>query len=144
MERNGTAGRTKVGLQFEFDMGLVTGRTTGTISSDPTEKKRMFNMYLQEMYWYVDAGIPIGIYSGGPNEQGYSNIHDNRNIHNFGNHLPYPTESSNPFFYEGLSYDKYPGAYKGGNLIYDINRFLFNGRWSSRLTNFGLQQPTYN
>ena len=133
---NQNAGRTKVGVEFEFDMGMVTGRmntndTNLTILNKATsETKRMyFKLYLSYFYDFIGSDIPVGIYSGGPNEQGYNNVFHNSNTHNVGNHKPYREGFVYEDFwpYNNQPYDSYlyPDRYNG-NLIYDINRYLFN------------------
>ena len=144
-------------------MGLVTGRIRssapdkllGVDRAYPHEKRAWFNIYLQEYMKYLKPGtkeyrtIPIGIYSGGPNEQGYNNIFGNSNTHNLGNHVPALDDITNDFSsinlgkHNHIPYDQFPWRYNGGNLIYDINRYLMNGDWLQKLTDFGLQEPWF-
>ena len=121
--RNRGGSRTVFGLQFEMDMGLVTGRDDDNYSVRSETKRQRLNEYLAAVS-QLDEGTPLGFYSGGPNEQGYSNIHGNSNTHNTGN---YRVQDSDQSFDEGNGrpYSDFPGAYNG-NLIYDINNFLFN------------------
>lgn len=127
---------TKVGMELEFDMGLITGRTETDnenyiteLSVTPEQKQQLFKMYLDAVKDYIGTD-PVGIYSGGPNEQGYSNILGNSNKHNNGNHKPYINAPEGVNIqddlepYNGKAYDEFPGAYSG-NLIYDINSYLF-------------------
>ena len=83
----------------------------------------VLNNYL---IFYIDeiipriGEIPIGIYSGGPNEQGYNNIELNCNTHNNKNHLPYIPKVTG--FKTGSSYSE---LYEG-NLIYEMNSIIFS------------------
>jgi hypothetical protein len=88
----------------------------------------------------------IGIYSGGPNEQGYNNIMGNQNTHNNGNHIPFFDNMGEDSRYSsGVHYSDFPNFMGSepypGNLIYDINNFLFRGIWNESLTSFGLVKP---
>lgn len=127
-----------LGLQFEFDMGLVTGRDDPNYSLRNTEKKARLDDYFRAIT-KLNPGTPLGIYSGGPNEQGYANPQINAYEHNTGNHRV--QDSWQDFSVgNGVLYNAFPAAYDG-NLIYDINNYLFRGYWSDKLTNFGLTMP---
>jgi hypothetical protein len=131
---------TQVGIEFEFDMGLVTGR--GDVGPwIPADKKIFFNAYLNRIMPLMAQGVPIGIYSGGPNEQGMNNIYKNINVHNWGNNTVYPYGGfdSNSAAYSRIYYRDFGGY--GGNLIYDINNYIYRGTWNPALTDFGLIRP---
>ena len=110
--------KDKFGIELEFDMGLLTGRGDREPPMTPGCKSKAFKTYIDKIIPYIGK-IPIGIYSGGPNEQGYNNIVQNNNLHNNENHLPY--EPVVEGFGTGSSYSD---LYKG-NLIYNINKILF-------------------
>ena len=116
-----------LGLELEYDMSLVTGRDDPDYSLRNDEKKRRFSYYLKHIAPLLGSDIPIGIYSGGPNEQAYSTPHMNINKHNTGNHRVQDSwqsfETGN-----GTPYSQFLFAYKSGNLIYDINEHLFRGK----------------
>lgn len=119
---------TKIGMQIEFDMGLVTGRNDASNTANSLQKRQMLNAYLDKLSYLKNNNIPISVYSGGPNEQGYGNIYNNYNKHNNGNHITYDGYPS------GTRYCDFPNAYTGGNLIYDINNYIYNGIWKSELS----------
>lgn len=146
---------TKVGVEFEVDMGIFTGRVNYHENHDENgvlidqyyqgsltakEKTQIFNMYLDYFQGYIVKGnVPIGIYSGGPNEQGYRNVHYNGNALNVGNHLPYVdtnerVELSEVIGYNGRTYDEFSDY--SGNVIHDIEEFLINGVKSEKLKDF--------
>ena len=108
----------KFGVEMEFDMGLVTGRCDRPPPLTPEGKQYVFLDYINKIVPRIGE-IPIGIYSGGPNEQGYNNIFRNSNLHNNQNHVP--TEAD---FGTGSNYTD---LYRG-NLIYEINKILFSNR----------------
>lgn len=134
-------GKTKLGMEIEFDMGLVTGRRDydwrgrefDTLLTS-TEKRNLLSAYLTIFDTLKRMDIPIGVYSGGPNEQGYNNIRGNINSHNSGNHIPYWHDIIEDWYSEGVHYNEFPNAYSGGNLIYDINNYIYNGIWNDALT----------
>ena len=130
----------KFGVELEFDIGLVTGRSDVSPDMAPAAKQGAFVEYIEWLFGGagtggagsggaagsggvgsgVDiSGIPIGIYSGGPNEQGYNNVFMNGNLHNNQNHTP-----TIDGFGTG---SKYNGAYRG-NLIYKISGALFSDK----------------
>ena len=115
-----------LGLELEYDMSLVTGRDDPGYSLRNYEKKERFFHYLKHIAPLMGS-MPIGIYSGGPNEQAYSTPHMNNNKHNTGNHRVQDSwqsfETGN-----GTPYSQFLFAYKSGNLIYDINEHLFRGK----------------
>ena len=78
---------TRVGIEMEFDMGLVTGRKDGDMGIH--DKRKVLQEYLNTLPELKEMNVPIGVYSGGPNEQGYRDIRNNINTHNSGNHIPY-------------------------------------------------------
>ncbi len=94
--------------------------------------------YLEYVKPLMGTDIPVGIYSGGPNEQGYSNIYTNQNLHNTGNHRVQDSKQEYSFMNK-MPYNEFPYAYNG-NLIYDINNYLFGREpiLSSELKNFGI------
>ena len=125
---------SKVGIEMEFDMGVVTGRRIGTEKMDYLLKRQILIDYLNVFDELKGKGIPIGVYSGGPNEQGYNDIRFNRNSHNSGNHIPYWEGIDESAYAYGVYYDHFVDRYVGGNPIYDINNYLYNGIWSPALT----------
>lgn len=109
----------KFGVELEFDMGLVTGRRDTKPEMSPAEKKRAFAGYVDRLFGPGAAAygrFPVGIYSGGPNEQGYNNAAHNNNVHNDYNH-----EATVRPFATGSKY----GELYGGNLVYKLNREIF-------------------
>ena len=124
----------RVGFEMEFDMGVVTGRKRTNDQFTPLEKRRFLNQYLSMFDKLQGMGIPVGVYSGGPNEQGYGNILGNHNTHNSGNHVAYWEGIDETAYAYGVPYDQFPSAYVGGNAIYDINNYLYNGIWNPALT----------
>jgi len=140
------------GFQLELDMGLVTGRRDFNAENSYTinapDKMEMLKEYfaaLNNTHFNARNSYPIAIYSGGPNEHGYRNIKANQNEHNNGNHIPYHKgtvrQPVNVLFLNETPYngfrtrDGIKNSY-GGNLIYDINNYIFNGEWNSRLRAF--------
>ena len=114
--------QTMLGLQFEFDMGLVTGRDDPGYTLDANVKRQRLNDYFSAVK-RLNSNTPIGIYSGGPNEHGYSDPKMNANEHNTGNHRVEGSWQSYDYM-NGVPYNKFPVSYNG-NLIYDINNYLF-------------------
>lgn len=110
--KNNDKEHTKVGMQIEFDMGLVTGRNDASNTATFLQKRQFFEAYLKKVETLKANGIPISVYSGGSNEQGYGNIYGNDNTHNNGNNMTYDQSPS------GTRYSDFPDAYTGGNLIY--------------------------
>ena len=145
-ENNQNYQGTRIGIELEFDMGLVTGRGNGTIGDGlkPQDKRDIFNIYMSRMYEYIHNGswdVPVGIYSGGPNEQGYNDVFRNMNAHNYGNHIPYNgRDAAGNDLYHGWAYQHFPGAYSG-NLIYDINQVLFKRQWVDSLGRYRINKP---
>lgn len=139
----GEDGSKRVGIEMEFDMGLLTGRKQAEHKDenrnmtyklrDAKSKKDTFGLYLDKFVELKDLGIPIGVYSGGPNEQGYRDIWNNINTHNSGNHIPYWEGIDETAYETGVHYNHFPNAYQGGNLIYDINNFIYNDVWKDSL-----------
>ncbi len=127
---NGKGYSTKFGLQFEFDMGLVTGRDDPNMTVNADVKRERLNEYLRAIT-QLNPGTAIGIYSGGINEQGYRNPHKSTGRHNTGNHR---VQDSWQRWTDGngkpYSDSDWPMPYDG-NLIYDINDYLF-GRTDKR------------
>ena len=125
-----------LGIQLEFDMGLVTGRSGGNYDLSASYKKDMLKAYLDVVPALRAAGAPIGSYSGGPNEQGYANPEMNAYRHNTGNYM---VEGSGlDYGYgNGWSYNdsRFPRPYNG-NLIYDINNYLFGRGMNDKLANY--------
>ena len=105
----------KYGIELEFDMGIVTGRSDRSTPMSPTDKRKALIEYIDEIIPRIGE-FPIGIYSGGPNEHGFNNIFSNRNLHNNQNHVPTVTGFGTGSNYSDLH---------GGNLIYRINSALF-------------------
>ncbi|MCL2788247.1 MAG: hypothetical protein FWD59_07105 [Micrococcales bacterium] len=144
---NGQGNATKIGIQVELDMGLVTGRSDENMALSSSRKKTRFNDYLSGIK-KLSSDTPMGIYSGGPNEQGYADVTLNANEHNTGNHRVEGANLNNATkgweYRNGWLYSSgsWPSPY-AGNLIYDINNYLFRGSsyWNSRLTTFGLTMP---
>lgn len=126
--------RTKLGIEMEFDMGVVTGRRNGNIYMTYLDKRRVLIDYLRVFDELNSLGTPIGVYSGGPNEQGYNDIRMNRNTHNSGNHIPYWEGIDESAYAYGVYYEHFADKYVGGNAIYDLNNYLYNGIWSPALT----------
>lgn len=124
----------RVGFEMEFDMGVVTGRQRTGDQFTPLQKRDFLNQYLDMYDELQGMGIPVGVYSGGPNEQGYGNIVGNHNTHNSGNHVAYWEGIDETAYAYGVPYDQFPSAYAGGNAIYDINNYLYNGIWNPALT----------
>lgn len=154
------AEQPQIGIQLEFDMGLVTGRMQEVeIKGDildqkqtefrgvtANDKKTLFNLYLSALETLKKQENPIiGIYSGGPNEQGFANIYANKNTHNVGNHIPYDQQynakTRQVEYYNGVSYSNFANSYNSGNLIYDISQYIYNGKKSANLNTFGLNVP---
>jgi len=136
--KNNDKEHTKVGMQIEFDMGLVTGRNDASNTATFLQKRQFFEAYLKKVETLKANGIPISVYSGGSNEQGYGNIYGNDNTHNNGNNMTYDQSPS------GTRYSDFPDAYTGGNLIYDINDYIYNGvgQWKNELsTSIWLTKP---
>lgn len=135
---NNPKSATRLGMQIEFDMGVVTGRSDVTSQVyrqlDPLEKRRRLNETLDLVDELKTLGVPISVYSGGPNEQGYNNIRFNQNTHNAGNHVAYWEGIDTPAYAYGVYYDHFPQKYIGGNAIYDLNDYIYNGNWSPALT----------
>lgn len=95
--------KTKIGVEFEFDSSVYTGRTgtqdqrhyedkllTGQVAT-PADKWERFLKYAD---LYIDAldsrKVPVGFYIGGPNETAYDCIDKPNNYVNaLDNHLPY-------------------------------------------------------
>ena len=131
---------TRIGMEMEFDMGLVTGRQDADISMDPARKRAVFRAYIDNYNNLIQKhpNVPIGVYSGGPNEQGYRNIRSNTGTHNSGNHIPYGDGIIADWYAYGVPYSAFPDqyTYKGGNLMYDINEYIYNGVWKEELGNF--------
>ncbi|MCL1816269.1 MAG: DUF4855 domain-containing protein [Clostridiales bacterium] len=110
--------KSRFGIELEFDLGLLTGRGDRAPGMSPADKQNMFSEYINKTIPCFGTA-PIGIYSGGPNEQGYNNICRNSNLHNDQNHTPAVLN-----FGTGSNYsDLY-----NGNLIYEINSILFSNR----------------
>ena len=140
------------GFELEFDMGLLTGRRdgvddkTGKYTLTAFKKAELLKQYFSELNnTYFDNNYPIAIYSGGPNEHGYRNISQNLNLHNNGNHIPYHLGSINNKWQHKEPYNStiFQKHYSG-NLIYDINSYIFNGDWNYALTElfeFGYTPP---
>lgn len=130
----------RVGIEMEFDMGLVTGRKDNNM--DILNKRTILQEYLNNLYKLKVMNVPIGVYSGGPNEQGYRDIRNNINTHNSGNHIPYWEGIDESAYETGVHYNHFPNAYQGGNLIYDINNFIYNDIWKDSLEkSMWLTQP---
>ena len=133
---------TKVGFEMEFDMGLVTGRADISDQKymDPARKREVFRAYIDNYNDLIKdfPNMPIGVYSGGPNEQGYRNIRGNTNTHNSGNHIPYGDGIIADWYAYGVPYNAFPDqyTYKGGNLMYDINEYIYHGVWKPELSDF--------
>jgi len=115
----------RLGIQLEYDMGLVTSRADRNYTVDAAIKRQRLNDYFGAVT-RLDAGTPIGMYSGGLNEQGYANPQLNANRHNTGNHRVQDSWL-NYDYGNGWQYTepRFPMPYNG-NLIYDINNYLFN------------------
>lgn len=130
--RNPTSA-TKIGFEMEFDMGLVTGRWDREEGKrmEPGKKREVFLKYLAKFNELTAKypNMPVGVYSGGPNEQGYRNIRANTNPHNNGNHIPYGEGIVGEWYAYKVPYSEFPAEYiyEGGNLIYDINEYIYNG-----------------
>lgn len=122
---------TRVGIEMEFDMGLVTGRKDGDMGIH--DKRKVLQEYLNTLPELKEMNVPIGVYSGGPNEQGYRDIRNNINTHNSGNHIPYWEGIDESAYATGVHYNHFPNAYQGGNLIYDINNYIYNDVWKDSL-----------
>ncbi len=132
---------TRVGIEMEFDMGLVTGRKDDRMGI--YDKRRILQEYLNSLPELKEMNVPIGVYSGGPNEQGYRNIWNNTNTHNSGNHIPYWDGIDESAYVTGVHYNHFPNAYQGGNLIYDINNYIYNDVWKDSLEkSMWLTRPT--
>ncbi len=116
---------TEMGFELEFDMGLVLGRDDENYEVRSDEKRRKLKEYLQiaEGMLKADPSTPIGIYSGGPNEQGFANPIRNSNTHNTGNYRvqdswrSYTKDNGRPF---DLGNDAFPG-----NVIYLISDYIY-------------------
>lgn len=132
-ENNGRlANGTRIGLEMEYDMGLVTGR-----KDDPNtalQKRQILNAYLAKLDALQAMGTPIIVYSGGPNEQGYNDIRFNRNTHNSGNHIPYWEGIDESAYAYGVHYSDFPDRYLDSNPIYDLNDYIYNGKWNPTLS----------
>ncbi len=122
---------TRVGIEMEFDMGLVTGRKDDDMGI--YDKRKVLQEYLNTLPELKEMNVPIGVYSGGPNEQGYRDIRNNINTHNSGNHIPYWEGIDESAYATGVHYNHFPNAYQGGNLIYDINNYIYNDVWKDSL-----------
>ncbi|MBQ7109104.1 MAG: DUF4855 domain-containing protein [Clostridia bacterium] len=128
---SGEGSSKRVGLEMEFDMGLVTGRKDNNM--DVFNKRTILQEYLDNLYKLKGMDVPIGVYSGGPNEQGYRDIWNNINTHNSGNHIPYWEGIDESAYATRVHYNHFPNAYQGGNLIYDINNYIYNGIMNDNL-----------
>ena len=78
-----------LGIHMEFDMGLSIGRTTQHLNMPAETKRDIFKTCLELILPEAEKGMALGLYSGGPNEQGYNDITVNRNTHNIGYYIPY-------------------------------------------------------
>ena len=114
--------RCKMGIEMEFDMSAITGRDDEDYSVRNTEKHKKILDSL-DIVKRLPSDTPIGVYSGGPNEQGYQNPFKNVNRHNTGN---YRVQDSwrNYQVGNGKSFDSFPGAY-GRNFIYEMNDYIY-------------------
>ena len=136
-------GPPRIGIQFEFDMGLFSGRYDGGKGTLPDDKRRRFAEYINRYYGLglgaVDGNRkPFGMYAGGPNEMNLNNPYGkNTNVagSNFkgGPYFVQGDESTNKKF-KNLSYDEYNGY--NGNVIYDIINGLVNNNWKPELLDF--------
>ena len=133
-----------IGIELEYDMGMLTGRDDPGYSLRNTQKKERFLAYLTYVVPLMGTNVPVGIYSGGPNEQGYGNIWANHNPHNTGNHRVQDSWLGEGYNYEspesyiagnGVPYSGFPAKYNG-NLIYDINNYVFGRGMSETLQEF--------
>lgn len=130
---NASMPATKIGMELEFDMGVVTGRDDKNYSVRNTEKKERLPDYLKAAE-LLAPGTPIGIYSGGPNEQGYADPTHNENTHNTNNHI---VQDSNRDKAVGnhKKYSKFPNSYNG-NFIYELSDYIYR--------HFELGENNYN
>ena len=121
--------KTRIGVQFENDMSIVTGRdnqhNAGKVDwarTMPSEKKAMLYKHYYLMYSKFIGKAPTGYYVGGPNEQAFSTPMSNNNMHSNKNYMPHPWYGS-----YGLAYSQMPVPYNG-NYIFDWLRvFVFGG-----------------
>ena len=133
---------TKVGFEMELDMGLVTGRWDRDPNKrmNPQKKREVFKKYLNKFNELTKKypSMPIGVYSGGPNEQGYNNTRFNQYTHNNGNHIPYGDGIVGEWYATGVYYADFPTEYQydAGNLMYDLNEYFYNGIWKPELSPF--------
>ena len=114
-----------IGVQFEYDNSLFTGRTIKS-SSTPAEKVDYFNQSLEKFKPFIGSKT-IGIYTGGVSEQGYNDININKNPHNIYNYIPANYDSKTNFHGSGTLYNEFGVTYDG-NLMYDIFNELFINR----------------
>mgnify|MGYP004531596465 CR=1 FL=1 len=119
----GVAQRT-MGIEMEFDMSAITGRDDENYSVRNVEKHKKIMEYL-DILKYLPASTPIGVYSGGPSEQGYKNPYLNSNLHNTGNYRVQDSWRSYTVG-NGVAYNDFPGAYNG-NFIYEMNDYIYRG-----------------
>ncbi|MCI5892149.1 MAG: hypothetical protein MRZ66_01920 [Clostridiales bacterium] len=145
---------TKIGVEFEFDIGLSTGRwhsnidNTGTARGTlPAQKRSNFATYINMFYPLISGQVDgykrvYGIYAGGPNEMNLrvpKGINERYIGSNFNNvYIAENDMNKNSKFKEERikelsSYD--------GNFIYDILNGLVNNNWGyingeSKLLNF--------
>jgi hypothetical protein len=116
-------GNEKYGVEIEFDLGYLTGRSDyppggdAKIPMDASAKQKAFDEYIYKIVPKIGIS-PIGIYSGGPNEQGYNNIFTNTNTHSNDNH-----EAMAKGFGTGSRYSE---LYDRENIIYRMSRVLFS------------------
>ena len=145
---------TIVGVEFEVDIGLVTGRwhnngnnNGGPRGTLPEEKRARFAEYINRFYPLVTGQVDgyrraFGIYAGGPNEMNLRNssAFSNKVIgSNFDSvyFVPGDIDTNQP--YNGLRFDEFSRYH--GNIIFDILNGLFKNDWGfkngeSQLLNF--------
>jgi hypothetical protein len=167
---------TVIGFQIEFDGGLYTGRIDDYTKSDgsklslammadPSLKAERFATTVKTFYPLIyNTPITFGMYTGGPNEQGYTaGIIDgnkaNNNRHSHQNHLTYLDYID---YLAGINVREHGTMYKdfwaklgatnynyetktyNGALIFDIVKGLLSNDWSEEAQSYFKDLLKYN
>ncbi len=143
---------TRIGVQIEYDMGLITGRLNKdgdvTRHQSSLQKRLRFAEYINRYYPLVTGAVdgnkkPFGLHIGGPNEADFSNPYGpNRRVHGT-NHPAYYTSIDKAADYDriidpeiikesgnGVRYNEFYGAPAySGNLIMDIMKGWLYDDW---------------
>ena len=143
---------TRIGVQIEYDMSLITGRFSPThdISRDQNslQKRLRFAEYINRYYPLVTGAVdgnkkPFGLHIGGPNEADFSHPNGPNTRFHGSNHLTYYTSIDKAADYNriidpemreesgyGVRYNEFYGAPAySGNLIMDIMKGWLYDDW---------------